>query len=86
MIKKLLVSSFLYALFSAGAQTKQPNVIFMLADDLGYGISLDSSGNAYIVGYISSPNYPTVNAIQPTYGGPGGDGCLPSLSMAAGRK
>ena len=37
MIKKLLVSSFLYALFSAGAQTKQPNVIFMLADDLGYG-------------------------------------------------
>ena len=37
MIKKLLVSSFLYALFSAGAQSKQPNVIFMLADDLGYG-------------------------------------------------
>jgi arylsulfatase A-like enzyme len=37
MIKKLLVSSFLYVLFSAGAQSKQPNVIFMLADDLGYG-------------------------------------------------
>ena len=37
MIKKLLVSSFLYVLFSAGGQSKQPNVIFMLADDLGYG-------------------------------------------------
>jgi arylsulfatase A len=37
MIKKLLASPFLCLFFSVGAEAKQPNVIFMLADDLGYG-------------------------------------------------
>jgi len=32
--------------------------------DFGYGISVDSSGNAYITGYTSSTNFPTKSPIQ----------------------
>src|SRR6266699_993914 len=32
--------------------------------DLGYGIKADASGNAYVTGFTSSTNFPTVNAIQ----------------------
>jgi hypothetical protein len=37
--------------------------------DRGWGIAIDSSGNAYIAGDTKSPNFPTVNAVQPGYGG-----------------
>jgi hypothetical protein len=38
-------------------------------DDEGYGIAVDSSGNAYVVSLTSSSNFPTVAALQSTYGG-----------------
>jgi uncharacterized repeat protein (TIGR01451 family) len=34
-------------------------------DELGYGIALDASGDAYVTGYTSSTDFPTVNAPQP---------------------
>ena len=37
MIKTLLTAALVCFLSTAGALAKQPNVIFMLADDLGYG-------------------------------------------------
>jgi Beta-propeller repeat len=37
--------------------------------DGGYGIAVDSTGNAYITGYTSSTNFPTKNPLQPTHGG-----------------
>jgi RHS repeat-associated protein len=37
----------------------------------GYGIAVDGSRNAYIVGETPSPDFPTVNAVQPSFGGRG---------------
>jgi hypothetical protein len=34
--------------------------------DIGYGIAVDSSGNAYVTGYTESVNFPTVKAFQAT--------------------
>lgn len=35
------------------------------ADDVGWGIAVDNSGNAYVTGGTDSPNFPTVNTLQP---------------------
>jgi uncharacterized repeat protein (TIGR01451 family) len=41
--------------------------------DTGYGIAVDSSGNAYVAGFTSSNNFPvTDNAYQPSLGNGGG--------------
>jgi hypothetical protein len=37
--------------------------------EFGNGIAVDSAGNAYIAGRTRSPNFPTFNAIQPTFAG-----------------
>jgi Beta-propeller repeat len=37
--------------------------------DWGYAIAADGGGNAYVTGYTVSVNFPTVNPLQPLYGG-----------------
>ncbi|MEJ7654703.1 MAG: SBBP repeat-containing protein [Chloroflexia bacterium] len=37
--------------------------------EFGEGIAVDSAGNAYVTGSTFSDNFPTVNAIQSTFGG-----------------
>jgi len=37
--------------------------------DFGYGVAVDSGGSAYITGNTDSTDFPTMNALQPTYGG-----------------
>ena len=39
------------------------------SQDSGQGIGIDSAGNAYITGYTRSTDFPTMNALQPVYGG-----------------
>jgi hypothetical protein len=40
-------------------------------EEIGYGIAVDSSANAYVTGLTYSTNFPVVNALQSTYGGAG---------------
>ncbi len=51
-------SALLYSTFLGGS-----------GEDDGYGIALDSSGNAYITGVTDSSNFPTKGAFQSAYGG-----------------
>jgi hypothetical protein len=37
--------------------------------DTGRSIAVDANGNAYVTGYTSSTNFPTINAYQPVRGG-----------------
>ena len=37
--------------------------------ETGFGIAIDSEGNAYVSGETASTDFPTMNAIQPTIGG-----------------
>jgi hypothetical protein len=36
---------------------------------VGKGIAVDGTGNAYVTGETHSTDFPTANALQPTYGG-----------------
>jgi len=47
-------------------------------DDLSYGIGVDSSGSVYVTGYTSG-SFPTLNAVQNTYGGGTGDAFVTKL-------
>jgi len=48
--------------------------------DTGYGIAVDSSGNAYVTGLTTSSNFPTANPIQSTNGGSAGDAFVTKLN------
>lgn len=52
-------SALVYSTFLGGGGT-----------DVGYGIAVDASDNAYVTGTTNSTNFPTANAIQPTLAGP----------------
>jgi hypothetical protein len=39
------------------------------SSDRGFGIAVDTLGNAYVTGFTQSTNFPTANAIQSTSGG-----------------
>jgi hypothetical protein len=50
-------------------------------DDVGYGIAVDpTTGDTVITGQTFSPDFPTVNAIQPNYGGGAGDAFVARLT------
>jgi hypothetical protein len=42
-------------------------------EDFGRGIAVDLRGQAYVTGTTNSDDFPTKNAVQPVFGGPGGD-------------
>jgi Bacterial Ig-like domain (group 3)/Beta-propeller repeat len=37
--------------------------------EVGEGIAVDSSGSAFVTGFTTSTNFPTMNPLQPVYGG-----------------
>jgi hypothetical protein len=54
-------SALVYSTYLGGGQ-----------DEYGFGVAADTAGNAYVTGQTFSINFPTMNPLQPLYGG--GDG------------
>ena len=52
-------------------------------DDYGYGIAVDRFGNAHVTGVTNSTNFPTVSALQATYGGGTQDAFVARLFQVA---
>jgi Beta-propeller repeat len=48
----------------------------------GIGIAVDSADNTYLTGITESTDFPTANAIQPTYGGDFGDAFVTEINAA----
>jgi Bacterial Ig-like domain (group 3)/Beta-propeller repeat len=48
--------------------------------DVGFGIAVDRMGNAYVTGYTFSTNFPTINAVQPAYGGGNSDAFVAEIN------
>ena len=51
-------------------------------DDYGYGIAVDRSGSAYVVGYTNSANFPLANAARGSFGGGNEDAFVAKLNPA----
>jgi hypothetical protein len=64
-----LYDVFVTRLTPAGSELVFSTYLGGFAWDYGYGIGVDGAGNVYVVGATSSPNFPIVNAWQPTFGG-----------------
>jgi hypothetical protein len=52
------------------------------ANEMGTALQVDASGNAYVTGMTSSPNFPTLNAFQPVHGGGTMDAFVSMLNPA----
>ena len=61
--------AFITKLSSSGSALSYSTYLGGSSSDYGYGIAVDGSGNAYVTGETSSPNFPTQNPYQGTIGG-----------------
>ncbi|MGH8584146.1 MAG: SBBP repeat-containing protein [Gammaproteobacteria bacterium] len=59
-------SALLYSTYLGGSGSS------LYYGEVGYGIAVDSAGNAYITGRTDSANFPTVNPLQGNLAGPPG--------------
>jgi hypothetical protein len=50
------------------------------SNDGGFGVAVDSSGNAYVTGFTSSPNFPTEHPVSGRAGGTSADAFITKLS------
>ena len=62
--------AFVSKLNSSGSALVYSTYLGGSGDDVGHGIAVDSSGNAYVTGYTHSSDFPTTaGAFQTTLGG-----------------
>jgi sugar lactone lactonase YvrE len=65
-----MYDAFVAKLNSTGSALAYSTYLGGSGDDVGSGVAVDSSGNAYVVGTTgSSTNFPLMNPLQATYGG-----------------
>jgi hypothetical protein len=63
-----LYDAFVAKLNAAGSALVYSTYLGGSGEDYGVGITVDSSGNAYVTGETESTDFPTVNALQATCG------------------
>jgi hypothetical protein len=61
--------AFVAKLNAAGSALLYSTYLGGDVDDLGWEIAVDSSGNAYVIGYTTSPDFPTKRPLQERCGG-----------------
>ena len=66
--------AFVAKLNPAGSAFVYATILGGSSFDVGYGIAVDSAGNAYATGYTDSTDFPTVNPLQPMNAGASGAG------------
>ncbi len=62
---------FVAKLNAAGSALIYSTYLGGSADEAGFGIAVDASGNAYVTGYTESSNFPTASPLRATYSGLG---------------
>jgi uncharacterized repeat protein (TIGR01451 family) len=72
-------NAFITKLNSSGSALVYSTYLGGSFQDAGNGIAADSAGNAYVIGFTFSTDFPTSNALQPFYGG-GGDAFVSELN------
>ena len=73
--------AFVAKLNAAGSALVYSTYLGGSSVDYGYGVAVDSSGNAYVTGRTYSTDFPTANPLQASYGGDG-DGFVAKLNAA----
>ena len=77
-----LNDAFVTKLNPTGSALRYSHYLGGAGGDSGHGIALDAAGNAYVVGYTSSNNFPTTpGAFQTAFTG-GGDAFVTEVSFA----
>ena len=76
-------SSILYSTYIGGSYQEGAGIYNVEAASRAGGIAVNAQGEAFIVGFTDSDtDFPTVNALQPTYGGADYDGYFAKLNSA----
>jgi Bacterial Ig-like domain (group 3)/Beta-propeller repeat len=73
--------AFVAKLNSVGSALIYSTYLGGSSNDSGNGIAVDGGGDAYVTGFTQSNNFPTMNALQPAYGG-GGDAFVAEINPA----
>lgn len=75
-----LLDSFVAMLSSSGSSLVYSTYLGGTDWDIAYGIAVERQGSVYVTGMTSSTNFPTVNPLQPAYGGGADDAFVAKLN------
>jgi hypothetical protein len=75
-------NAFVAKIDATGATLVYSTYLGGSAFDFGSGIAVDGAGNAYVTGDANSADFPTVNPLQPIYGGGGSDAFVSKVNPA----
>jgi hypothetical protein len=77
-----LSSAFVSKISSGGTGLAYSTYLGGSGYDFGYAIAVDGAGDAYVTGSAGSTNFPTMNALQPVFGGGAFDAFITEFNPA----